>query len=417
MISRIFSYLFRRLPLGVTLLAAAGFLFTTVLPEAAPSPEELPDFDYLPEARRLAEAGDYAGCVQLCDDIISQKFFNAGEAALLRDEAVRKNSSFTHQGGELLKGFLSGDTSSLEAAAGAVVSDLTLYGDLRDLCAQGMNWLTGEETDSFIIALSTVGLATELVDWVDWIPSVLKNFKRAGVLTGRFTKLLTRSALDLCGSRPARRVALAVFSDVGKLLKSVNPHRGKAILRGVDTARELKMLARMAGRSPAKLHLACRSVGAKKLTAALETLPKARALDVAARKGPAGLKALRMLRTPAHAGRLKWAARLGKVFYSQHAAAVARRLIDRAPQIRFWTLLTALVFAVGGAYLVIPPVWKWRRRANARSSAAGSAPTSSETPALPAAADSSAAGRDSPRKAVLPRIRRRCRRRFSAPRS
>ena len=370
----------------------------------------------------MAAEQDYSGCIQLCDDIIAQGFEYSGEAALLRDDCMRRRASLTHQGKMLLKGFLSGDVSSAESAAGAVVSDLTLYGDLRDLGIQGLHWISNEPTDGFIVAMSAVGVATELADWVDWIPSVLKNFKRAGVLTRRFTQLLARSARGLAGTPAARRAAIRVFSDVGSLLRRVNPHRGKAILRGVDTARELRRLTRAAAKSPARLHLACRSVGAKKLAAALGGRDAERVLRVAARKGAPGVQALRTLRAVRKsrvARHFKWAARFGKVFYSRHAAELARRLIERAPQIRLAAALTALVFALAGAYLAIPPVWKLRRggRTNDPSSGGADVPTSSETPERPTAADSSASGRGSPRKVVLRGRRRRRRRRFPAPRA
>ena len=209
MIRGLTAGLFFRLPFGLALLALAGALFVAILPETAATPEELPDCDYLPAARKLAASGDYEGCIQLCADIVEQDLPHADLAIRLLADCERKRGSLWRQSRLALGGFISGDASTPEAAAGAVLSDLTLYGDVRDIGVQGYRWVSGGEPDPFIAAFSAVGLATELADWIDWMPAVLKAFKRAGVFTQRFSGLLLRSARGLFGAPAARRFCAA----------------------------------------------------------------------------------------------------------------------------------------------------------------------------------------------------------------
>ena len=366
----------RRMPLGMLLLALSVVVCVSALPEAYPSPEELPDYDYLPRARQLAASGDYEGCIQLCADIISEDLPNAEQAIRLVAVCEERRSSPLRCGRLAVRGFVTGDSSTFESAAGAVVSDLTLYGDIRDLSVQGWRYVSGRETDPFIVTFSAVGIVTEFADWADWLPAVLKAFKRAGALTGNFCRVLIGSARTLGSSGVARKAARELFGDLATLCRRGNLHRAKAVLGSVDTARELKVLARAVESSPGRLHLACRGVGTKRVVAVLEEMPSPRTLRIAARKGPAGVEALRKLRSLPGRRRLKWAARLGKVFRSRHAAELLNRGFARFPKARYLCVAVSGVLALLGVWLMLSG---FRRRSgvSAPSSAASDAPTNS----------------------------------------
>lgn len=397
MIRKFADWMLWRLPLGILLLAAGLLLFVNTVPRTEAHPEALPDFDYLPQARQLAAVGDLEGCIQLCEDIIEQDLPHAEQAIRLLAVCEEKRSASLYCAGELLRGFATGDASSMDAAAGAVISDLTLYGDVRDLSIQGWRRLTGGETDVFIAVFSAVGLATELADWVDWLPSVLKAFKRSGVLSKKFSKVLTGAAGALFSSGAARKAAVELFGDLATLCRKGNLRRAKTVLKGVDSAKELKVLVRAAERSPAQLHLACRSVGTRRLVVALEELPNARTLRTAARKGPAGVAALRKMRKMQRMpGRrwVKWGARLGKVFHSRHAEKLLNGVFARFPDARKWFFALSGVLVLAGAALMFPPLGKRRNRVTVPSSDASDAPTSSDGPACRKAACPPGAGRD-----------------------
>ena len=387
------GYLSRRLPCALALLALSAFLWVTLHPHSAAEPEQLPDFDYLPLARRLADEEKYDECIQLCDDAIALRLPHTSEMGRLRAEVSRKRDSLLHRGKNAVRGFVTGDASTLEAALGAVVSDMTLYGDLRDLGVQGWRCVHGQETDQVVVALSALGLATELADWADWLPAVLKAFKRAGVFGKRFNSVLTHAA-KLALKRGARgKAARGFFGDLGVLIRKGNLRRSKAILAQLDSARQVKILAAAAD-SPKLLHLGCRSVGAKRLVNALDGAANTRrTLRIAARKGPAGLRALAALKSSKTVRKLRWTARLGKVFYSRHADKLARHLLAEFPEARWIMLALMALSGAGGVALLIPGgVYgsMARRLFSGRASGASAARTTSGTPGARAASDPSA---------------------------
>lgn len=394
----VIGYIFRRLPCAAALLALAGFIWVALHPDSTADPERLPDFDYLPTARRLAEEEKYDECIQLCEDVIALSLPRSAEAERLRDECRRRRESFLHRGTLAVRGFVTGDASTLEAAIGAVVSDMTLYGDVRDLSVQGWRKLSGREIDRLVIALSALGLATELADWADWLPAVLKAFGRAGVIGKRFGRVMTEAAKLALKGGAKGKAARAFFGDLGGLIRKCNLSRSKAILRQVDSARQVKILAAAAAHSPRQLHLGCRSAGVKRLSAALDgAASPARTLRIAARKGPDGLRVLEVLKKSKTVKRIKWGARLGKVFYSRHADKLARHLCEVFPEGRWIMLALAALSAVWGVGMLIPKfLWRriFRRRVSGRASAVSDARTKSETPEAQAGADPAATGRD-----------------------
>ena len=92
------GYLCRRLPCALALLALSAFLWVTLHPDFAVEPERLPDFDYLPLARRLAEEEKYDECIQLCEDVAALRLPNAAEAKRLRAECLGRRDSLLHRG-------------------------------------------------------------------------------------------------------------------------------------------------------------------------------------------------------------------------------------------------------------------------------------------------------------------------------
>jgi len=97
-------------------------------------------------------------------------------------------------------GFLSGESNTTLGLSGSIVSDMTLYGDLRDLKKEGSNYIDDKPYDKFILSISLVGVglsASQLVSIGASTPlkvgaSVLKVAKKSGTLTKAFTKVLLK---------------------------------------------------------------------------------------------------------------------------------------------------------------------------------------------------------------------------------
>jgi hypothetical protein len=58
---------------------------------------------------------------------------------------------------------------------GAIASDLTLYGDIRDLCIQTFRYLKDEKTDAVVAGLSGIGIILSAKPFLDVFASYAKN--------------------------------------------------------------------------------------------------------------------------------------------------------------------------------------------------------------------------------------------------
>ena len=136
------------------------------------------------------------------------------EAAAMALQA--REDSVETQFQDYLAGFIGGRGDTLAGLAGAISSDLTVYGDLRDIVLEGGKMIAGEEYSEFILGLSVVGLAATAGTMatggggiiVKAGISFVKFAKRTGRLTAGLTAQLLRltdEAVDMPGFRAALR--------------------------------------------------------------------------------------------------------------------------------------------------------------------------------------------------------------------
>ncbi len=133
--------------------------------------------------------------------------------------------SFDEQLSDYLSGFVSGRGDSLASLGGALTSDLTVYGDLRDITLEGGKMIAGQEYSQFILGLSAVGIAATAGTYatgggglvIKAGVSFVKFAKRAGHMTAGFAARLLRltdEAIDLPGLRNVVR-SLSLADPVG----------------------------------------------------------------------------------------------------------------------------------------------------------------------------------------------------------
>jgi hypothetical protein len=131
----------------------------------------------------------------------------AAYAIKVRDDSIETQFS------DYMSGFLRGSADSIAGLAGAVTSDLTVYGDVRDIVLEGGKMVAGEEYSEFILSLSVVGLAATVGTVatggggivVKAGLSLVKFARRAGHMTAAFAARLTRLAGDAIDMPAFRR--------------------------------------------------------------------------------------------------------------------------------------------------------------------------------------------------------------------
>lgn len=116
--------------------------------------------------------------------------------------AERPLTTLMRNAGDFASAYVTGRADSAAGLAGAVVSDLTVVGDVRDLVTEGGKAVVGAEYSALLLALAGLGLAAESATVATGGSSLvlkaglslLKVAKRTGNLTATFAADLTRLA-------------------------------------------------------------------------------------------------------------------------------------------------------------------------------------------------------------------------------
>jgi len=103
---------------------------------------------------------------------------------------------------DFAQGFLHGARENGAAFTGALLGDLTGYGDLRDLWNEGEKLQRGEEPDQIVVGLATAGLALSAVTWSSvgaLLPArsgltIVKSAQKAGRLSRPLARALGATA-------------------------------------------------------------------------------------------------------------------------------------------------------------------------------------------------------------------------------
>lgn len=151
-------------------------------------------------------------------------------------------------------GFLSGEAPNEAALAGALASDLTGIGDIRDLYLQAERYVNGEAVDPLITGLAVGGLGITAVTISSAglaLPArtgltTLKAVKRAG----RLSPALAREAGTLVSRAVAGRglkASAAALETLGTDIATIGSRAGyRATLQTLETAQSTAELSRMA---------------------------------------------------------------------------------------------------------------------------------------------------------------------------
>ena len=146
-------------------------------------------------------------------------------------------------------GALTGKADTAEGLAAALITDLLVIGDVRDLAIEGKHWIMDEEVDEIIVILSAVGLATTAAPYGDWFPSVLKAAARTGKLSKAFVKTFGRICKAVLETRDFSKVR--AFGDaLWNMAKNSSTFQAMHLLRHVDDVGDATRLAAFMGRHP-----------------------------------------------------------------------------------------------------------------------------------------------------------------------
>ncbi len=252
---------------------------------------EMPDTDLVPELEQLVSRKKYADAVQLGKDLKRSRW--QCEKAKLDSLLLCAEDRESKTAEKLLKfirGFLTGHPESAADASGAIIADLVIYGDLRDLIIQSGNYITGNATDPIITGSSSAGLMTEALPFASWFPAALKLLRKSDAFSPEFADHLQRSLKFFKGQGTFSKEDRALMSDLYTLIGNIGIRRSLAVVRHIHSPAQLKRAVLLSEHSPEELHLTVRATGGRVLCSTSQASPWL--LFKAGRKGRAGLETL-----------------------------------------------------------------------------------------------------------------------------
>lgn len=317
--------------------------------------DSMPNYDYIEEVKRLrSESADEAK--QLAQYIFETEGMpNQEEARRIYDEIDAEQKNWWNRTKRVASGFVLGEGGSIEELGGSVASDMFLYGDVRDLIKQSYYKVTeNEKGDAFILALSFVGIATEVINVVDWVPAVLKAFRKIGALSSKMVGFLTDGLKKIKATKKVDGVYMSLFSSIKSLTDSLGFARAGVLMRHADTAADVAAMAKVAKVVPNETYLLVKYSG-KAGVKELGNLTDAQVMVLreAAKKGPDALKNVKKYldELKSRTTLARRLARIVKSWRAGHLSGFIVKLIQSRPFLRF-------VF--GGLSLILIGLAGWK---------------------------------------------------------
>lgn len=249
------AYLFRIVASLVRVAAAAALVW--ICWQDRPAIQARDDFEALAPFDHAYEAGE----------LFRQNRFT--EALLLVDEGLARDPTNNRlrvmkQGLELERqgwmrqlalggrGAITGRGTEMASLTGAIIADLFVFGDIRDLVIETGTWLKGGDADEMIVALSAGGVLLTLAPEVDLGAAVLKTARKMGALSDNMARAVGQAARKAYRTRNTAPLK-EMTDDVTALARRAKPAGAVSILKHVDDPAMLRRVAKFS-ETPDGLH-------------------------------------------------------------------------------------------------------------------------------------------------------------------
>lgn len=258
--------------------------------------KDLPDYDHMPELRTLFSQGQYEKAYRLGMDLKKSNWYNdKKELDHFIAASAEHNNSFSKSSFNFLRGFFSGSYDGISDSAGAILSDLLIFGDVRDIFIQTGLIAMGKENDKVILAISGTGLLLEVLPVANWFPAALKYLHKSSALSEEFTNRLVKIITNFKEYGKLSKSERTLFLKIYNLFLRSGLYRTGETMKFVKTPQQLSMAAKLADKYPENLYLAVKAADGKILDSGLRFSDKK--LFEAARKGTAGIMTLKRYKT------------------------------------------------------------------------------------------------------------------------
>lgn len=204
--------------------------------------ETLPPFDYAYEAGELFKQNRFTEALLLVDKGLARDPAN-NRLLVMKQGLELERRSWMRQMALGGRGALTGRGTETAELTGAIIADLFVFGDIRDLVIETGTWLKGGDADEMIVALSVGGVLLTVSPQVDLGAAVLKTARKMGALGDGMARAVAEAARKAARSRKLDPIK-QITDDVGTLATRARPAGAVKILKHVDDPEVLRRVAK-----------------------------------------------------------------------------------------------------------------------------------------------------------------------------
>jgi len=166
------------------------------------------------------------------------------------DEIAKNNDIFSKSWRNIKKfgsGFFSGEADDMAGLSGSIASDMTLYGDFRDLAKEGNKFVHDQPYDQVVFGMAAIGVglsASQLFSFGATTPakvgaSIVKAAKKMGKLSKPFVRIVSSKLSKAIDFKVLKKVDYTSMSTIKKETKRIaksldTPYIRKAF-KNIDT--------------------------------------------------------------------------------------------------------------------------------------------------------------------------------------
>ncbi len=168
--------------------------------------------------------------------------------------SIEKNNDFLSSSWRNAKhfgqGFFSGESEDMAGLSGSIVSDMTVYGDLRDMSKEGSKFANDEPYDKVIFGMAAIGVglsASQLFSFGSTTPakvgaSIVKAAKKTGKLSKSFIAIVTAKLSKAIDFKKLKQIdytsVAAVKKETKRISKSLNNSFIRKAFKNINTIKK-----------------------------------------------------------------------------------------------------------------------------------------------------------------------------------
>jgi hypothetical protein len=205
------KYLYKILT-SIVVALLVTFSIITLQDRAIFDTRDLVRIDPVPKTLELVEESRYSEAYNYLSFFMNFDYVQENEKAVeLYRSIEEKRDSFEYNAKKVIEGVIKGDSDENIGKLSAIASDFLVIGDIRDLVIEGKHYMEDKDVDSFVVALSTLGL------------------------------LATASNIYTLGSTSHIKSSISVLK-YGQKIKKIPHWLVRMIIKGAKVAKETKSL-------------------------------------------------------------------------------------------------------------------------------------------------------------------------------